>query len=1299
MNITLYFLDKSIVTELEEKFKLYSNFCKIDTAKGTITFFGSSLIHSRQGNLYSPGAYKSDQQTGSFAVSFPTEELRDDFVKLAKLITYYPSENNEEDAHILKNQLGQEKTVYFLPKVLPYYKIPAQDQIGSVGEITFTFDNADKVRTIQAWVAQNQPQLGFILVNLKRKTVLISASKGQHTFGVYKTAKNNEYGINFPGGILRHQFQAFFPIGALKTENSLHALYCTPAIQNGQPVMEITATTDGQQQNVAQPSISLFPGTSSSSAGAVEKITPSPKFKNDQYIKAELKVTPNSLIIDFKSDKEQSQLNEEQLTFIKQQFIYQLKRLLAGQQYSLTLDKNSKIILVMDFSQNILYQETLTKNLFFGESRQTTVSFFKFNDSLTSQMVNVLKFIEKALFNNEHGDSHPLISQNGKGIKAGDHENTITPARVAQWPVLANPIQVSADATPVVSKNEFKLIIRYSDAGIFAQIKTFVEKNPEIKEFISINEEDKVIIINAAPKHGAPGAYIARGGECSINFPSEKLRTEFQTISLLLPPLKNDDKNADIVRQTDQQKTAVYFDPDKYKSDANKAEILISYKTVSSILLAILEENCQDSTTLEIVVEPFTISTGHTYGKDMVTQLDSGKPTKKCPNTGLEYTWKIGNTLLQNLITIVTGTSAEVEKLTQIKELITASGQYIANPKTKDNVQDHMLRNFIRAFQQKEAEMQAAIERMKSARLEASSYVKSYALQNPAVPSASAGQSSTASSTPKPVLNKSYLNSTWIKEQQKQLEDNDAGIRTLYTNFWDNIIQQQSWSYTVLFDFINLLPTFDSLFPTYDMKNKNTFALMKKMEFFFDAEQNLATLKEMRENISVLYNGINGSNGGIYTLYTGIVSKMDSRITTLTPNQLPFNSSSISLDMAINSPLGATTTSTNAASTSRTPASQQQQKDLLTLLKPSRELEKFVIDNKQDVAAFMRIEGEGNTKKIVVTASQYNVEQKQTVAYGAYITGDSIAMVFPTEALAKAFIKIAVANEGVIFHCQKSGQEKAVYIERADKNATAVTVLSKDATATIDLSKSREADKKRKEEAAPKLQEKERKRQEEEARKKREEEARKQQEEELRPPRQLGRYQGVSAAVSPMFNLYIHNIHNIHDIHGEHKPINIHDMLSIIQKAVDLYLHRCNNAKFGFSKFAHSGGIERAQTISAHCTQLNKIHFSHFCTTLASHIDTSITNGDCNQRSGLNDALIYVFQHYQKNGSVNNMPCDNHDFIHDKSKSVAQQFLRDKILNFLRDAAANTFAHEAETTQSTRDTRDTRDTKDRFTRR
>jgi len=99
------------------------------------------------------------------------------------------------------------------------------DQIGSVGHIKFTFDDENKLHAIQAWVEKNKPKLDFIIVNLNKKMVLISSSKGKGTDGVYKTAKDNEYGINFPEGDLRNEFQNFFAKDQLKTEDSSKALY------------------------------------------------------------------------------------------------------------------------------------------------------------------------------------------------------------------------------------------------------------------------------------------------------------------------------------------------------------------------------------------------------------------------------------------------------------------------------------------------------------------------------------------------------------------------------------------------------------------------------------------------------------------------------------------------------------------------------------------------------------------------------------------------------------------------------------------------------------------------------------------------------------------------------------------------------------------------------------------------------------------------------------------------------------------------------------------------------------------
>jgi len=1215
MNITLHFLDKNIVTELQQKFQGYNDFCRIDVEKGTITFLGSRAEPKRGGGTtYTAGAYKSgNNQAGAFAVTFPTDSLRNDFVRIAKLQNF--STELGDAADIDNSQAGQEKTVYFLKKVLPYKNISSTvDQIGSVGHIKFTFDDENKLHAIQAWVEKNKPKLDFIIVNLNKKMVLISSSKGKGTDGVYKTAKDNEYGINFPEGDLRNEFQNFFAKDQLKTEDSSKALYCTPEMQDNQPVMK--AKTTGQQ-NASQPSTStmgamlssIFPPSSSSDK--VKKITKFPKFKNDQYIKAKLEVKTNQLIIDFESSQEQSKLTKEQLKFVKEHFMYQLQGLLAGQPYSLKLDANNKIILEMDFTQGATYQETVNKNLYFGTSQTMTSNFLSFKDPLAPQVANTLKFIEKALFSNEYGNSHPLISHDEKGIKKGDHDNTINPARVAEWPFLANPPQVSADdrilfykalgeqydglqgfgpstiniprlaiefpsvearkkflhedkafglpctvvedhpktvyiepvesnignyqtgqrgviapinpnnlgpcgvyfsrgsgegfeirlefptkaqrkafiekmgtiqttnsdrtiesyitdsgnkgtatlgllndcfrtvesfsptlgkprrissfegyystynkgnkkassviastpmsassnaaSAPIAPKNEFKLIIRYSDDAVFAQIKQFVKNNIQIKKFISINETDKAIVINAAPQKGEAGAYIATGKEYSINFPSEALRKEFQTLSLLRPSIKEDDGGADLVRQRENQKSAVYFNPNKYASNNNKAEISISYKTISSILREIAEEHCMDPVTFETIVTPFTLSTGHTYEEATVKKIAA--TTKKCPNTSLAYTSQAKNTPLQKILIIINETRSEVPdavKFTEIKKLITTqTGEYIANPMI-NGIQDHMLRNFIQAFKQEEAEMAEIVKRQAVVEKEASIYhipssstQAKQQIQNSAPSTSAAGQSST-------------VTNTQIEEERKKREEE---------------------------------------------QRKQEEERKKREEERRKQEEERKKQEEERK-------------------------------------------------------------------------------------KREEEQRKLEEARGRDESAFGR-HGEGS-----------NSPAPRVVMYGNY------------------------------YRDTRDQQENWPGRRGPDDS------------------------------------------------------------------RNLGQ---ATSHASPQGTV-----------------LDTRAILAIIKKAAEIYLQRCNSAKLGLSKFAHSGGMARAEIIINLCGKVNR-DLSMACDALVPQIEASITNGDCNNRSGLNDALIYVLNYYEQTGRVQqSYPLDG-EFKHGKPKTTAQQFLREKILAPLQD--------------------------------
>jgi len=613
--------------------------------------------------------------------------------------------------------------------------------------------------------------------------------------------------------------------------------------------------------------------------------------------------------------------------------------------------------------------------------------------------------------------------------------------------IASTPMSASSNAAsaPIAPKNEFKLIIRYSDDAVFAQIKQFVKNNIQIKKFISINETDKAIVINAAPQKGEAGAYIATGKEYSINFPSEALRKEFQTLSLLRPSIKEDDGGADLVRQRENQKSAVYFNPNKYASNNNKAEISISYKTISSILREIAEEHCMDPVTFETIVTPFTLSTGHTYEEATVKKIAA--TTKKCPNTSLAYTSQAKNTPLQKILIIINETRSEVPdavKFTEIKKLITTqTGEYIANPMI-NGIQDHMLRNFIQAFKQEEAEMAEIVKRQAVVEKEASIYhipssstQAKQQIQNSAPSTSAAGQSST-------------VTNTQIEEERKKREEEQ-----------------------------------------------------RKQE-----EERKKREEEQRKQ-------------------------------------------------------------------------------------------------------------EEERKKR---------EEEQ----------------------------------------RKQEEERKKREEERRKQ---------------------EEERKKREEERRK-QEEERKKQEEE-RKKREEEQRKLEEARGRDESAFGRHGEGSNSPAPRVVMYGNYYRDTRDQQenwpGRRGPddsrnlgqatshaspqgtvLDTRAILAIIKKAAEIYLQRCNSAKLGLSKFAHSGGMARAEIIINLCGKVNR-DLSMACDALVPQIEASITNGDCNNRSGLNDALIYVLNYYEQTGRVQqSYPLDG-EFKHGKPKTTAQQFLREKILAPLQD--------------------------------
>jgi len=114
-------------------------------------------------------------------------------------------------------------------------------------------------------------------------------------------------------------------------------------------------------------------------------------------------------------------------------------------------------------------------------------------------------------------------------------------------------------------------------------------------------------------------------------------------------------------------------------------------------------------------------------------------------------------------------------------------------------------------------------------------------------------------------------------------------------------------------------------------------------------------------------------------------------------------------------------------------------------------------------------------------------------------------------------------------------------------------------------------------------------------------------------------------SLNDLQNYVPHNYKNTPEFLDNSRPLSerAKGILNLANNAANVYIKRCETARLGLSWMRHMDGMTRARDINSNFNA-NKDLVAKLETLLCT-INQSIENGEYNQRSGLNDALLYMF--------------------------------------------------------------------------